>query len=198
MSKRPRPRDYAHAIIPRRIFLDTCTFQVLGDCGGFVFGEDDYPEVADYAPGRAPQVLRRPDAEEILVPLKRIFLFNDRANFDWIVSETSIAEVDAAGDHYNSNYVRDIIDHSLACLVDHPPTDVAEKMARLIESGECGSFGIKDRQLMIEAAAAECDVFLTIEKRLPRNADAVLRKIPLLITTPAHLWQRLVPHLVGL
>jgi hypothetical protein len=193
-----KPSDHADAIIPWRIFLDTCTFQVLGDCGGFVFGEDDYPEAADYAPGRAPQVLRRPDAEEILIALKGIFLFNDRANFDWIVSETSIAEVDAAGDRYNSGYVRDIIDHSMTCLADHSPTEAADRMAQEIASGRCGSFGSQDKQLLLEAAAAECDVFLTIEKRLPRNASAVLRKIPLLITTPADLWKMLEPRVVGL
>jgi hypothetical protein len=194
---RSRLTDYHHAIVPWRIFIDTCTFQVIGDCGGFVFGEDDLPKATDYAPGAAPQVLSRPDAEEILVSLKRIFHFNDRANFDWIASETSIEEVDAARDHYNSRYVRDIIDHSTACLADHPPTEAANRMVRLIASGRCGSFGAKDRQLLIEAAASECDVFLTIEKRLPRNADAVLRKMPLLITTPAGLWELLKPHLVG-
>jgi DNA-binding FadR family transcriptional regulator len=30
-------------IVPRRIFLDTCTFQAFADCGGFVFDADEFP-----------------------------------------------------------------------------------------------------------------------------------------------------------
>jgi hypothetical protein len=114
------------------------------------------------------------------------------------VSETSIAEVDAARDRYNSGYVRDVIEHSAMCLADHPPTDTAATMVEHIVSGACGSFSEQDKRLLIEAARAECDVFLTIERRLPKNAAAVLRKIPLLIATPSVLWGMLEPRVVGL
>lgn len=190
----PAARD----IVPRRIFLDTCTFQALADCGGFVFGEDNFPQTTHYRSGRCPQVLRRSDAREILECLRSIFLFNERAQFDWIVSGGSLKEVDAGGDQYRSSYIRDIIDHSSICLSENPPTETADTMATYIAGPNCGFLSAKDKRLLVEAAAADCDVFLTIEKRLPRMAGAVLREIPLLIATPTSFWALLEPHLRGL
>lgn len=186
-----------HDIVPRRIFLDTCTFQALVDCGEFIFEGEGPPREDHYRPGTCPQVVRRADAVEILTSLQRIFLFNDRAQFDWIVSVGSLREVDAGDDRYRSAYVRDIIDHSLICLNENPPSELAERMAAHVSGPKCGFFSKKDKRLLAEAAAAECDVFLTIEKRLPRMADAVLREIPLLITTPTGLWALLEPHVGG-
>lgn len=185
-------------IAPNRIFLDTCTFQALCDCGGFIFGEDEFPERNDYAPGACPQVLIRPDAAEILISLRNIFLFDDRAHFDWIVSRQSLAEIDAAGNHSRSVYARDVIDHSSICLSENPPPDTAAATAKIMSGPAFGFISEKDRQLLVDAAACGCDTFLTIEKRLPRSADAVLRKVPLLIATPERLWTLLYPHLQGL
>lgn len=188
----------AHSIVPRRIFLDTCAFQALADCGGFIFDADNFPVPTDFRPGQCPQVVARLDAWEILDPLRWIFRFNERAQFDWIVSAKSIEEVDAGGDGYRSAYARDIADHSRVCLVDDPPTEDSGKAAAYIASPKCGFVSQKDKALLVEAAEAGCDTFLTIEKRLPRVADDLLRKVPLWIATPATLWASLVPHVKGL
>lgn len=185
-------------IVPARIFLDTCTFQALADCGDFIFEGEGPPREGDYRPGMCPQVVHRPDGIDILSSLRNIFLFNDRAQFDWIVSSGSLDEVDAGRDRYRSTYIRDIVGHSLICLDENPPSDLANMMMSYVTGPKCGFFSKKDRRLMAEAAAAECDVFLTIEKRLTRSSDAVLREIPLLITTPSGLWTLLEPHVVGL
>jgi hypothetical protein len=71
-------------------------------------------------------------------------------------------------------------------------------MVEYINGPKCGFLSEKDKRLLAEAATAECNVFLTIEKRLPRVADAVLQEIPLLIATPASLWMLLEPHVRGL
>lgn len=194
----PKVKNPAHSIRPNRIFLDTCTFQALGDCGGFIFGEEEFPERKDYARGACPQVLTRPDAAEILINLRNIFLFNARAHFDWIVSHRSLAEIDAAGDRSRSLYARDIIDHSSICLSENPPPETAAATAKIISGPAFGFISEKDRQLLVDAAACGCDTFLTIENRLPRIADAVLRKVPLLIATPERLWAVLSSHLKGL
>lgn len=185
------------AIVPRRIFLDTCTFQALWDCGGYVFAEDEFPERTDYHPNHCPQVLKRADAADVLDCLRNIFLFDERAQFDWIVSRSSLKEVDDRGDQRASVYVRDIMDHSAICLSENPPGEEAARMAAYLSGPKCGFLSAKDRQLLEEAATAGCNVFLTIEKRLPRVAGTVIREIPLLITTPAGLWALLEPHLKG-
>lgn len=188
----------AHTVVPRRIFLDTCAFQALADCGGFIFDSDDFPLPTDFRPGQCPQVVARPDAREILQPLRWIFLFDERAQFDWIVSRKSLEEVDAGGDSYRSSYVRDIAEHSWACLRDNPPTEDADEVAAYVASPKCGFLSQKDKALLIEAAEAGCDTFLTIERRLPRVAEVLLRKVPLMIATPANLKAILEPYVNGL
>jgi len=188
----------ASTIVPRRIFLDTCAFQALADCGGFIFDADDLPEPADFLPGTCPQILMRSDAWEVLESLRRIFRFNDRAQFDWIVSSGSLQEIDAGSDRDRSSYARDIARHSSVCLIDNPPSEAAEKIAEYIAGPKCGFLSQKDKRLLVEAAAAGCDTFLTIEQRLPRVADSLLRKVPLLIATPVTLWATLEPHIKGL
>lgn len=185
-------------IIPNRIYLDTGTFQAIADCGGYVFGEDPMPQVEDYRPNAAPQVVRRPDGALILQCLRAIFAFDDRAHFDWVVSPASLSEIDAAGDAFRSRYARDVLDHTEVCLMDNPPSESAVVMSTLLESPAFGNISAKDRKLLIDAAAADCDVFLTIEKRLPRQAHVILKQIPLLVATPMTLWEKLRPHLCGL
>jgi hypothetical protein len=189
----------AERIVPHRISLDTCAFQAVADCGGYVFGEDPCPGIEDFRSGEVPQVIRRPDGRDILDSLKAIFAFNHRANFDWIVAPSSLAEIDAAGDPSRSRYARDIIDHSDICLAEDPPSDAAKTMAELLAGPTFHKkISYKDRQLLVDAAAADCDHFLTIEKRLPKQAPVVLRHIPLVICSPMDFWKKLAPHIRGL
>jgi hypothetical protein len=188
----------ADNIVPYRIFLDTGAFQAIADCGEYVFGEEELPAVEDLRPHAVPQVLRRPDGRQIIENLRAIFAFNDRAQFDWIVSPASLAEIDAAGIPYRSRYARDIMDHSNICLDENPPSDEAEIMSTIVAGPIFGNISIKDRKLLVEAAAAECDHFLTIEKRLPRQAHVVLKRIPLVICSPMDFWKKLEPHIRGL
>ncbi|WP_413207596.1 hypothetical protein [Rhodospirillum sp. A1_3_36] len=185
-------------ITPRRIYLDTGAFQAIQECGGFVFGEDDMPEAEDFNSRSCPQILRRPDGQEILEYLRYIFMFDQRAMFDWIVSPASLAEIDAARCEARSRYARDVMDHSSICVADNPPSLTAAEMAKLMADPRFAGISTADRKLLVEAVALECDVFLTIEKKLPKSAGAVLKRIPLLILTPSELWAMLEPHLKGL
>lgn len=187
-----------HSIVPRRIFLDTCTFQAVADCGGFIFDAEELPRPSDYGHGQCPQVVARPDSQDILEALRWIFLFNERAHFNWIVSRGSVEEVDACGDRYRSSYIRDIADHSWTCLVDEPPTHAAVCVSEYINSPKCGFLSKKDKALLSEAAAAGCDTFLTIERRLPKVANNLLKNVPLMITTPTSLWSMLEPYVRSL
>ena len=185
-------------IVPNRIYLDTGAFQAIADCGGYVFGEDPMPQVEDYRPNAAPQVVKRTDGALILECLRAIFAFNDRAQFDWVVSSASLSEIDAAGDALRSRYARDILDHTGMCLMDNPPSELAVVMSEILEGPTFGYISATDRKLLIDAAASDCDVFLTIEKRLPKQAHVILTQIPLLVATPMTLWEKLRPQLCGL
>lgn len=185
-------------IVPRRIYLDTGAFQAIEECGGFIFGEDDMPEVEDFGHSARPQILQRPDGQEIVQSLRWIFLFDHRAMFDWIVSPASLAEIDAARCGARSRCARDVMDHSLVCVAENPPSPAAMEMAKAMADPSFASLSPADRKLLIEAATLECNVFLTIEKKLPKNAKAVLKRVPLLIATPIELWVMLEPHVKGL
>tara|TARA_R110000868_G_scaffold232835_4_gene486481 strand:- start:12018 stop:12554 length:537 start_codon:yes stop_codon:yes gene_type:complete len=178
--------------------LDTGTFQAIEECGGYVFGEDSLPTVEDYPAGKAPQVVIRPDGPLILESLRAIFTFDERAHFDWVVSAASLVEIDAAMDSHRSQYAREVLDHTNICLMENPPEDEALVMEAIINGPTFGNVSGKDRKLLSDAAAVQCDVFLTIEKKLPKQADVILKKIPLLVATPMTLWKMLAPHLRGL
>ncbi|MGA0542101.1 hypothetical protein [Neotabrizicola sp. VNH66] len=181
-----------------RVYLDTGTFQAIEECGGYVFGEDDLPRVEDYALGKAPQVIMRPDGALILESLRDIFLFDDRAHFDWVVSPASLAEIDAANDFHRSRYAREVLEHTDMCLSEKPPEQEAASMASIMCNPLFGSISQKDRKLLVEAAATQCDIFLTIEKKLPKQADTILKKINLQIATPMTFWEMLRPYIRGL
>lgn len=71
-------------------------------------------------------------------------------------------------------------------------------MAAIMQDPTFGNISDKDRRLLIEAAGLQCNIFLTIEKKLPKQADSILKKVPLLIATPITFWQMLEPHIKGL
>jgi len=54
ISLREQPMPFtSDEIFPNRIYLDTGVFQAIADCGGYVFGEDPFPEIEDYWPSAA-------------------------------------------------------------------------------------------------------------------------------------------------
>jgi len=83
-------------------------------------------------------------------------------------------------------------------LAENPPTEATLFAPELLEGRSFGNISAKDRKLLVDAAAAGCDTFLTIEKRLPKQASVILKRIPLFVATPMTLWEKLRPHLRGL
>jgi hypothetical protein len=83
-------------------------------------------------------------------------------------------------------------------LTDTLKRITTDEMAAYIAGPKCGFLSKKDKGLLVEAAAAGCDNFLAIERRLPRVADSLLKQVPLLIATPATLWAILEPHVKDL
>lgn len=184
---------------PDRIYLDTCTFQALYDCGDYISGEDsEVPKPEEYINGKCPQVMMREDYVEILQSMRNIFSIQERCMFDWIVSPNCINEIDACKDRAKTNFALDIYDHSMICLTENPPSELADEMAAILSGGSFGFLSKKDKKLLIDAAAAECDTFLTIEKRLPKMSSAIYKRTQILVTTPPDLWEMMTPNLKGL
>ena len=66
------------------------------------------------------------------------------------------------------------------------------------ESGGFGYLSRKDAALIRDALLCECDTFLTVERKLPRNADHLSSALGLEIMRPPEMWEVMRPYLGGL
>jgi hypothetical protein len=171
--------------IPRRIFLDSCTVQTLRDCGAFVFeGEEISP---------SDPIRRVREGIEKVEALRNIFLINERAHFEWIVSYASMAEAQAKRAPGHLQWVWDIAHHSAVCLALDGATKESRELIVRLKEPKFGYLSRMDRWLIAEALEFRCHAFLTMERRLPGNAAHMEKELGIRILTPTTLWQMLRP-----
>jgi hypothetical protein len=171
--------------LPRRIFLDSCTAQTLRTYGAYIYEGEPIPDS-----DRIHQVtngLANIDA------LRAIFLVNERAQFEWIVSSGSMQEAHDKGDRGHMQWLWDIAHHSEVCLEGEGPTAESEALATRLSEPKFGYLSEKDRLLLRHAIVLRCEAFLTVERRLPRNAAHVERELRIRILTPIAHWEMLRP-----
>ena len=171
--------------VPRRIFLDSCTAQTMRSYGGYIY-EGEPVSGSD-------RIHRVTDGAANLEALRNIFLVNERAQFEWIVSRGSLQEAHDKGDSGHMQWLWDIADHSEVCLEEDGATDESEALAARLDEPKFGYLSGKDRLLLRHAVILRCDAFLTVERRLPRNAAHVARELGIRILTPITHWQLLKP-----
>ena len=171
--------------LPRRIFLDSCTAQTLRDYSAYIFEGEPIPQ--------SDRIFRVPEGIEKVRALREIFLINERAHFEWIVSHASMMEADGKGDRGHLHWVWDIAHHSAVCLALEGATKESRARAALLHASVFGYLGAKDRLLLADAVTFRCEAFLTMERRLPRNAAHIERELGLRILTPITHWQLLCP-----
>ena len=171
--------------LPRRIFLDSCTAQTLRDYGGFIYEGEPITD--------ADQIHRIPDGVANLDALRNVFLVSERAMFEWIVSERSLHEARDKRDPGHMRWLWDIADHSMVCLNGEGPTPQSEELAARLAEPKFGYLSEKDRLLLQDAIFLRCEAFLTMERRLPRNAVHISRELGIEILTPIAYWDILRP-----
>jgi hypothetical protein len=144
--------------LPRRIYLDTSTLQKLFDYGGVIFEGEPFEPV-----GRAARVKGLSDE---LDALRMIFLVNERAMFEFVVTEASLREVERRYEPRYTQWVYDVLDTWLIqSASEEPPAP-----GTTFEDRRFGMISVKDRQLLQEALDWGCDAFMTMERRLPTAA----------------------------
>jgi hypothetical protein len=99
--------------LPRRIFLDSCTAQTLRDYGGYIYADEPI-DASD-------RIHRVTDGVANIEALRNIFLINERALFEWIVSSGSLHEAEEKNDPGHMQWLWDIADHSEVCLEARQP-----------------------------------------------------------------------------
>jgi hypothetical protein len=171
--------------LPRRIFLDSCTAQTLRKYDGYIYEAEPIPD--------SDCIHRIPNGIGNVEALREIFLVNERAQFEWTVSRASLQEAYDKRDPGHMQWLWDIADHSAICLEGAEPTAESKSLGMRLDEPKFGYLSKKDRLLLRHAIILRCEAFLTVERRLPRNAAHVERELGIRILTPITHWEMLRP-----
>jgi hypothetical protein len=116
----PVEPDRWPALLPRRIFLDSCTAQTLRRYGGYIY-EGEPIDAGD-------RINKITSGIANVEALRAIFQISERALSEWIVSRGSMEEAQAKRDDGHMQWLWDIADHSEACLESDGPTAESEAL----------------------------------------------------------------------
>ena len=163
--------------LPRRVYLDTNTLQTIFDYSGQVWEGEAF--VAMDRDRTVPDLVHEVEA------LGQIMAVNQRAGFEFVVTEASLAEVSARGERSYAQWVLDVLDVWMV------QSDGEEPAPLSIE--RVGSVSLKDWNLLRDALAYRCDAFLTMERRLFSQASVIERRTKLRVLQPTTYWRLLRP-----
>jgi hypothetical protein len=165
--------------LPRRIYLDTSTLQVLYDCGGEIFEGEPFEPV-----GRAARVQ---DLADEVGALQMIFMVNKRAMFEFVVTEASLREVVNRTRPGYAQWVYDV----LGTWLIQSEGEERPTPGQTFENPRFGMISVEDRRLLQEALDWRCDAFMTLERRLPTAAAFIERQTGLRVMRPETYWGQL-------
>jgi hypothetical protein len=136
--------------------------------------------------GRAARVEGLADELEAL---RRIFLVNQRAGFEFVVTEANLREVEAWDRPSYTQWVHDVLDTWLIQSSGQGPPERTE----VFDHRRFDNISAKDRRLLQDALDLGCDAFMTMERRLPTVADYIERTTGLRVMRPSTYWTLLAP-----
>ncbi len=171
--------------MPDRIFVDSCVLQLLSTYGEYVY---------DGGPLRSNDRIHTvPDGLRNLHALRELALVGQRASLDWVVSEASIREALLKRDASHSRWVFEMMDYAGWCLDSYPRTMVTRNSLR---GSQFGYLSAGDRQLLEDALQLGCGGFLTIDRRLHRNAVHIRQAAGIRIIIPSEYLSELRPWMM--
>jgi hypothetical protein len=163
--------------LPTRLYLDTSVVSRMSRYSGEVF--EGEPLVL------SPRAARDSRLPRDIEALRRILIVNQRAMFEFVITEASLQEVDAKRDPRFMQWVRDVEETWLIQSErERPP---------VTDRPRIGSVSVKDWALIADALTHRCDAFLTMDGPLESQAPVILRRIGLRVMRPATYWMLLEP-----
>lgn len=171
--------------IPRRIFLDSSILQTLQNYGWFLY-ENEPLSVHD-------PIHRDSLGTAKLEALRLIMQIAERAPFEFALSRNSFVEIIAKGDSEYLQWAYDVLDHWLSCLEQAGEPRDNPTLLAASDSNRYSYLGAGDRALLRDAIRLECDAFLTMENKLPKNGGHIKRTLNIRVLSPIGMWEYLQP-----
>lgn len=180
--------------LPRRLLLDTCVLNLLQDEGEYIWE------------GQLPQGVDEADVDAELQALRSIFLTNQRAGFEFVVSPLTIGEL-AAIRHFGERETRirwalDVLDTWQITVWESEDETVRQRRTltpelstlegRLREIPDLRR-NPYDRLILLEARMADCDAFLTTDVRTVHRHRERLDELGISVLLPSEFWELLRP-----
>jgi hypothetical protein len=176
--------------IPGRIFLDSSTLQTLQDYGEYIY---DGGEIA-----QENRIWSIPDGFANLKALRQLMLVGNRGTLQLVLSHNSLKEVFDRGSSDYLQWAFEMLAYWEGCLAAYEDSNSAFSgrgilLSRKLQKHQFGYLSTKDATLIEDAVLLECDVFLTMERRLPRNASHLEQKLGIKVLQPIGYWNLLKP-----
>ncbi len=167
--------------MPRRIFLDSSVLQTIQDYGEFLY------ENVTILP--TDPIYRDSKGIAKLDGLRNIMKVNERALFEFAISRNSFKEVEAKGDLRYLQWAYDVLDHWIMCISESGEPCCDEQSLQIIESDSFNYLSVPDKALLRDAISLECDVFLTMENKLPKCSNHIEKHLGIRIFSPDVMWE---------
>jgi hypothetical protein len=123
---------------------------------------------------------------------------NIRGALQFALSQNSMKEVDDAGNREYLYWAYELLDYWHGCLASYNKASHAFSGRGILNSkkllfSKFGYLSKKDKKLIMDACYLECDIFLTMDKRLAANCHKIEQELGILVLLPIELLNLLKP-----
>ena len=114
-------------------------------------------------------------------------MVNERAMFEFVVTQASLREVVNRTHPGYTQWVYDVLDTWLI----QSESEESPAPGRTFEDRRFGMISVEDRRLLQEALDWRCEAFMTMERRLPTAAAFIELQTGLRVMRPTMYWNLL-------
>lgn len=187
-------------LIPGRIFLDTNVLQYLQDFDEYIF--DNYRENEEKFQTDRKTIYKGERLFNEVVALHDFFIYVNRANFEFALSESVFREVIKKKDSGFIQWFYDVWDHWDAVVSEYKFGETFSQAAEsrykqaLNDKSLSGGFSHEDFNIILDAIRFDCNALLTVD-RFARDQNKklfVFKNYKLMVLSPSELVEIMKPY----